>query len=717
MNRAIQIVKGMLELTCYVLLLFSAGLVNAAEEIEEILVTASKRGAASVQDIPYNISAVSGGLLERTAVDSFAGIARLVPGLEAIDAGPKQTRFIVRGLAGNSGAAQTGVYLDEIPFTFSNINVQQASLTLYDMERVEVLRGPQGTLYGEGSQGGTIRYITRKPNVEEFEGMVDTTVARASRDGGNRFSVNGVVNVPLVKDKLAVRAVIMHRDNEGLADRPDLGLDGSDEENTIGGRIQALWNITDNTDLLFAYHRQDIELDDDTSVGVNDDSVAGFVIEPFDDELEVFNLTFNHKFPLGTFTWASSSVERDDFFSFDVSQFTPVPSRVNQPVNTEVTSHEVRFASDFENRLQLVIGGYYQNLDINRFSFGGFVDTTTGDMPNNFDTTGGFFALRMLVESEIKAIFGEVSFDVTDRFTLLVGGRHFDVSFDEEQFIEVPVDIFGRTEGFLTALSAKSKDEVFKAQVSYELNDDILFYATWAEGFRRGGGNVPFAPDPTIPTQYEPDVVTNWELGWKSTLLNRQLVLNGAIYFMEWDDIQISQPDATGATIFIDNFGAAELYGLEVEGTFQPQALPGLFINFGFNVSNQKLTEDSPQVATGRKGDPIPNTIEESASLGLEQRFPILGLDGFARLDVSYTGKAQTAFSETDRAFREWGDYVLTNIRVGVDTKRWAASIFANNLFDERKALSWNVQERPGIDDKIQTTLPRTVGVNFKLRY
>ncbi len=685
--------------------------------LEEVLVTASKRGASSIQDVSYNISAVGGEFLEKTGVDDFSDVARAVPGLEIQDNGPNNKKFVIRGLASSQGASQTGVYLDEVPFSFQGTNVQQTELVSYDLERIEVLRGPQGTLYGDGSQGGTVRYITKKPSLDSIEASINLTLADMARGGGTQMSTNGMINIPVVEGIFGLRAVVTGRDNEGVVDRPDLNIDRSDESKTRGARIHGFWKITENTSALLSYHQQAVDLDDLTAVTKDADAVLGFVRSPFEDDTKVINLTIEHEFSVGAVTFSASDVSRDTLYNFDVSQFTPFPSSVTQPDDIDITSQELRFSSTLDGPLQFVVGGYHQKFKNNRLSFGSFVDPATGLVSPMTDPETYFFALRTLDSVETEALFGEITYDVTDRFSLLFGVRDFEVTTDQRQFVEVDVDLFGRTRGFLNANNAKNGDQVYKLQASFDINEDALIYLTWSEGFRQGGGNTPFANDPTLPLSYEPDYVTNYEFGWKTSWLENQWVLNGALYYMEWSDIQVSQNDATGATFFINNFGEADLYGFELEGVYHPSAVPGFSMNFGFNISNQELTEDSPATTTGLKGDPIPDTIEKSASVGLEQRFDIMGMDSFVRLDVAYTGKAQTTFSSTDPFYREWGDFIISNIRIGIEEGQWSASVFAKNLTNEREPMSWNVQAVPGIDDQIQMTRPRTVGVNVKWEF
>ncbi len=699
----------------------SAQNLDTASTFEEILVTASKRGAVSVQDIPYNISAVTGDTLQRAGVENLNDFARMVPGLSMIDNGPSNKQVVIRGLAASAGTEQVSIYFDEIPASgIGGTNVQQTDLAPYDVERIEVLRGPQGTLYGAGSQAGTIRYIMNKPNTSEFEGSVSGSLGFRSRDGGEKWLLNGMLNAPVVEDIFAVRAVGYYRNADGFLSRPDRNEQGTDKSETYGGRFLADLHLGDNTKLSASVYYQDTSVDDNPRGLANADSKPGPVLEPTDDEVQMYNLTLEHDLDWGTLTATGSLFKRYTFFSFDQSQFTPgMPNRINQPAHTDTYSGELRFASSFDGPVQVVGGAFYQKRDFTSDSFLGFIDPVTGGLDG---TDPAFFNLQVSNFTN-KAVFGEVSYDVTDRFNLVAGARVFELKRDAQNTLLA--DVFGRPLGPGPLLESDFSDVVWKFQASYDLTEETLVYATYSEGFREGGENSP-ALTGNIPPTYDPDVVSNYEIGIKSELFDRQLTLNSAVYYMKWDGIQVATFDDTGAFTFISNAGKAELYGIEIEGTARPNALQGFSANFSFRYSQQELSEDNPAAnppgapanpAAGLKGDRIPQSFPLQASLGLEQRFPIGGLDGYVRGDVSYTGKARTQFNTFAPQYREWGDFFLANLRAGVEQDNWTAAIYANNIFNEREPVNWSVQEVPGIPDLVQTTQPREVGIHASYRF
>ncbi|MDT9599811.1 TonB-dependent receptor [Sphingosinicella rhizophila] len=686
---------------------------------EEIVVTASKRGNVYIQDIPYNISAVGGEQLEKTGATNLEDISRLVPGI-ATTGGRSNRTVIIRGLAASAGAPQVAIYLDETPLSgVGGINVRQSDLGLYDIERVEILRGPQGTLYGASSQGGTIRYITNKPDTNDFEGEIAGRAGLRARDGGMRLEGNAMLNLPLVQDLLAVRAVGYVRHVDGFVDLPALGLDGTDVEKTHGGRVQVALTPGPDTTITAMGLYQNTELEDTSRVLATADFRGNPVIEPYEDELKLFNLTVEQRFDFGTFTGTFSTYRRNSFFVFDQSQFVaPRWGSINQTGQLDSTSGEFRFSSDFKGPFQVVAGLFYEKRDFEGVSAGYYVDPDEG-LPAR--PPEPFFVQPSEQFVRNSAAFVNATFDVTDRLTAEAGIRFYKMKRRNET--ELVLDVFGRPLGPQPTQRAKSDGNVKRFQLSYEINDDVLVYGIFSEGFREGGPNAPGLLG-NYPLAFDPDLVKNYEAGWKSTFLDRQLLLNGALYYMTWDDIQVAQRDPTGAFVYTSNAGKADLKGAELEGRISPHSLQGFTANFAVRYSDQKLTEDNPLVVgpppnpnAGREGERIPFTSKFSGNLGMEQKFEVQGLDMFARADISYIGSAYTTFSRTDPLRRKVGDYALVDLRLGVEEGGWDASLYVRNLFNERAFTNWTIESRPGIPDRVLTTDPREVGIQAAYRF
>ncbi len=689
------------------------------EGVSEIVVTASKRGTVNIQDIPYNISAISTEQLERTGATTLEDIARLVPGVTTTG-GQSNRTVIIRGLAASAGAPQVAIYLDETPLSgVGGTNVRQTDLGLYDIERVEILRGPQGTLYGASSQGGTIRYITRKPDSNDFEGAIGARAGIRARDGGWRTEANGMLNLPIVEDLLAIRAVGYWRRVDGLVDLPALDRNQSDDENSHGGRIQVALTPGSDTLILASAIYQKTELDDTSRVLSTDDSRPNPVLEPYEDELRLLNLTVEQGLGFGTLTGTISTYQRDAFFVFDQSQFVvPRYGSINQTSRTEATTGELRFASTFDAPIQIVTGVFFENRDLEAVSAGLYVDPETGlpDAPPE-----PFFIQPSSQVVRNRAAFLNATYDITDRLSAEAGIRFYEMRRRNESSLEL--DVFGRPLGPQPTQRASSDGNVKRFQLSYDVTEDVLVYGIYSEGFREGGPNAPGLLG-NYSLTFGPDLVQNYELGWKSTLFGRQLLLNGAVYYMTWDDIQVSQRDPTGAFTFTSNAGKADLKGAELEGRFDPAALPGFSTNFALRYSDQKLTEDNPLVAgpppdpnAGRRGERIPYTSRFSANAGVEQRFDVAGLRAFARADLAYVGSAYTTFSRTDPLRRKVGDYALVDLRLGIEERGWDASIYVRNLFNERAFTNWTIESRPGIPDRVLTNEPREAGIQVAYRF
>jgi iron complex outermembrane recepter protein len=476
-----------------------------AAVIEEVVVTATKRGDQNVQDIAGGINALSGDDLEDRGILDFEGFAGSIPGLQFQDLGPGDKEYIIRGINGN-GPAVVGAYFDEYVITSNDQQDgggKSAPIKLVDLERVEVLNGPQGTLYGANSMAGNIKFIPRKPDAEEFDAYVDTDFS-VTKEGSFNFTVSGAINVPMIKDVLALRLVGIRTDNDGWIDQPRLqngatSFTGNAEdingEETTGGRIMLRWTPNDRFTFDFMYLNQDLETGGSprfTGKGapawptVRPEIAAASVVagvgapvaipglqaltpsEDFvntditvntrNDEAELFGATAAYEFDFGTATISASNFKHDIDFVFDSTPIlaffgVPVPGITLQPQTYETSMVEARFASTLDGPINFVAGFYYQK-DENRFEVQVPTTDDNGNPPaapwdpsnaNDFFAGGtAFFGRLREDETTQKALFGEVTFNFMDRFELLVGVRAFET---EQESVQQTLHNFGGSAG------------------------------------------------------------------------------------------------------------------------------------------------------------------------------------------------------------------------------------------------------------------------------
>jgi len=697
--------------------------------IEEIVVTATKRGEQGIQEVPMSVAALDESHLRDMGADDFLGYARSVPGLAVQDQGPGDKKYIIRGVQ-SVGAATTGVYFDEIVMTANNRQDgggRQPDLKLFDIERVEVLRGPQGTLYGASSMSGTIRIVSNKPDASQFASRVEGTLSNTHR-GNENYRVNAMVNVPLIEDKLAVRGVYYSRDESGFIDNTRLGLKGINDEDTQGGRLSARLFATDDLTLtatgIYQKTQSDGRYGYEPSTG---ELEVGFYTQTaWRDEFYAANLTAEQKFASGTLLLTSSWFDRDIEFNNDGTTILagilgrpPEQTRglLAQPQSRSIWSNEARFSSAFDGPLNFVAGLFYQQ---EKSNFNSRVDSA--------DTNGQAEAdplvyLWRTIDTEIKnsAVFGEVSYKLADRLTATVGARWFQFDVNEQSSLLIAC-CAGNTPGSGSAAPTASsdKDLNYKANLSFQATDDLLFYVQAAQGFRSGGNNEPgisVVPGCANASSFGSDSLWNYEFGAKMAFLERRAIVNITPYYIDWSDMQVRAFNPVCNNARIDNAGAASIKGVEAEIILRP--IEALQVNLSFNYNDAELTEDQPKTTgtgggtEGLKGDDIPGVPRTSGSMGLQYTFPIANMpfEGVLRGDYSYVGSSKTAFRPlTDSTYRVQPSYALTNLRFGLEADTWDITLFVNNVFDKRAEVSRLVfsQTRPDI---IITNRPREIGV------
>jgi outer membrane receptor protein involved in Fe transport len=722
--------------------------------LQEVVVTAFKQGAQSVQNIPSSIDVLGSRRLDAMGVSGFADFARAVPGLDFVDSGPGNKRYIIRGI-NSPGEAQTAVYFDNIPMTgiggaATDFGGSQADLDLYDMERIEVLRGPQGTLYGANSQAGVIRFVTAKPVVDRFEGsgLIDLS---DTQDGGFNHSEKGMVNLPLVDGKLALRLVGYDDRQSGFIDNPLRHESDYNDLEQTGGRASIRWQIDDKTSLLGQVFYQHLD-----SGGAPIERPAGFTIgdnffpadgnrkysqfsqTPRLDDVRIYALTGDHDFGWSHLTVAASYFDRsiadyqDDTVSFRFFEYLqslgafppfaiPAGGVSVSPESSRLFSTETRLNTDFRFPVNGVVGVYFDHR-LNDFSTNVFATDPATGYPNaatqiderNFqDSTRDF------------ALFGEATWHITSRLSLLAGLRYFDDIRNLDSATVIPFFGLG-VPGVSPPARAQNTGTIHKVNFSYHLTPGAMVYAQYSEGFRAGGTNAATVVD--VPGQYGPDSTRNVELGTKTKWLSGRMTANFDIYDIEIYDMQVAELfGAGGAFSGVGNASGkdAQSKGAELDVTAEP--IDGLLIELGGNYTEAVLTKNLSGTgnaaydvgALAVAGAPVLNVPKWNASLSADYNFPLtdeyLGSVGG---DVQYTGLVkQTSYDlEPYANFNlPLPAYTLVNLRAAVRWRDYQLQLYIDNLFDKNAYV--NVIN--DVDDpyNVITNRPRTIGVRLSANF
>jgi iron complex outermembrane receptor protein len=642
-----------------------------------------------LQDVPIAITALTSEALQNLGAVNFEDFARTVPGLDMANLGAGQNRVTIRGISTFSGVSVIGVYLDDSPIA-SPINYTQPSLSLYDLERIEVLRGPQGTLYGEGSLGGTIRYITHSADLDKVDANIDSTVSGTAH-GGTNYSVGAMLNAPLIDGVLAVRGEFQHREESGYIDNVPLGLNDFNGSHTDEARLKATLKATDDLTIRASGMYQRIE-----QGGPNVESLDALVgsYENFDtapasytDTLYQTGITAEYHAPWANIQSSTSYFARDthqDIQSRAVELYddeVPFPfySFIDNTYRT--ATEELRASSVLAGPFKWVGGFYYKHQDVIQNE-------------NDYDTTGaGAFIDNQNQTFRQEALFGELTYALTPAFSATLGLRWFD---EHQTAVTEAGQVF----------NVDADKVIPKFLLQYQFTNDRMVYASATEGFRSGGVNLYDVPG--VNNTYKPDTTWNYEVGSKLGFLDHRLIIDASVYYIAWHDLQtfVARPDIGPYAYFVENVSAALSKGIELEVTYAPPVLPGLTLGFSGNVTDARYTEDAP--FEGPAGNRLPQVPANKWSVFTQYSAPLTGtLDGFARTDVEHTGIFYNDGSNTLSS----GGYTLVNVRAGVDIgKHWRVDAFANNVTNTVADLYKYYDSYYGVF----RNRPRTIGVELR---
>jgi iron complex outermembrane recepter protein len=708
-----------------------------SDTLTTIVVTAEKR-EEPLKDVPMSVTALGGGALDKLQDRDFSEYAAMVPGLSLVSSQPGLTRLTLRGQNAGGVGSTVAVYLDESPFGSSsallNGSILSGDFDTWDLQRIEVLRGPQGTLYGANSEGGLLKFVTAPPVLGTLSGAAEVT-GESVDHGGQGGDVRAVLNLPLGPgDKAALRISGFDQTVPGYIDDPMNGKKDVNEGHKQGGRASLLVAPTDDLSIrLTATSQQSnyngspaIDIDPVTLKPLHGDlTQERFVSEPSSFKYENYNATINwNAGPFSILSTTSYGVLNSDTFS-DASNQLLAPgltvegllaaavgpnlgASLDDIVDMKKFTQEIRLSSAASDRLEWQVGGYYtretgalnEHLDA--------IDLTSG-------ADAGLPSLEIpVIASAYKewAGFGNVTYHFNSQFDIQAGGRY---SSNEQTASESVTGLLVSPQIF----TLDSKGHVFTYSVAprWHVDANTMVYARVATGYRPGGPNAlpPLAP-PDVPREYGADKTTNVELGIRSTQLDGVLSIDVAAFHVDWKDIQLVE--AIGGFNFNGNGGTARSQGLE--WTFGYIPVHGLTLAWTGAYTDAKLTSDAPGVG-GVSGDRLPYAPKFDTSIDGEYEWAAFSsFKGFVGATWSYIGTRSTDFGSSADATPvqvDLSSYNTFAARIGLENDHYRVTLYGKNLSDSRGITSYQSSGAPDMGGEITVIQPRTVGVTLSAKF
>lgn len=728
-----------------------AGTRHQVNQLNEIVVTATRR-RETLQATPMSITAFSGSALTAAGVTSVSQIGYQTPGVSERNSGPGQVEYEMRGIASSGGQSPTvGFYLDDVPLTpptDAQLGKVVVDPNLYDLKRVEVLRGPQGTLYGAGSMGGTIKLVTNPPDPRDFSSSVNLMMS-GTQGGGFNYGGNAMVNLPLVKDRAAVRIVGTDTYTSGWIDRIVLqpfpletggGLTRGDVTNAPvlhnykdvnterlqGVRMSVLVRATDNLTLTPSIFYQRIGqgglnyADSPPGVSFEAHYQPYNVPEPYSDSFTLYSLAAKYHFAPFDLKSTTSEYVRHTSMTEDSAEPTQnffetvigIPDLPYSQVGAFATiaqddsrqfSEEVRLTSNSAGPLQWIVGGFYQDFN----AVDNIFTNTPGPIAAAVLGVPSLYDIGVVTNYKQAAGFGEITYRFLHSLQVAAGARYYSYK-TREQLAESG----GLPNGSLTPsifyLPASNSGYNPELTLSYLPSHNLTLYTRIAKGFRPGGGNSPppFAC-PQTPLQYAPDSLWSYEAGEKARMFGGRLAANSAAYYERWSGIQQQVAETCGNT-YTANAGVADVYGGEVEVTGSLPA--GITLTNRAGYTHARIVQSVPG-GTFTVGEQIQDVPTWTNSTSVSWRKQVS--EGH-QVVLNATNMYIGSMTDVSFAINNVPSHDIVNLRAGYNWGAGEVNLFVHNAADTRaiigntNALSFNVSTF----NRVATNQPRTIGVD-----
>jgi outer membrane receptor protein involved in Fe transport len=736
----------------------------------DIIVTANKR-AERIVDVASAVTAVSGEELLTRNLPQIEDFANQVPGLAVQQFGNRATRIVLRGLNSGGAGSTVATVLDEAPLSYSNATsngaIDIANFDTYDLNRIEVLRGPQGTLYGATAEGGIIKYVTNAPDLNDYSAGAEG-IAESTNEGGNGYTGRAVVNLPLVTDKLALRATGFYKEVQGYIDNTRLGVKDANKGRRYGGRAQLLFQPSDGFSIKLGALIQDQHFDDGGNLEVVGTPLTPYVgptatrggsrtpdsafaianngrlqndnyrLSPSDNRTYLFTSVINASLGFADLLSATSYGAVKSTFSNDTTSAVAAPGftfgdffagffgrRITiagrQDNNLAKFNQELRLSSKpgfaiGGLKLDWQAGAFYTHEDIDFNQFYDFVETNGTVITQPLIPGGSILPANY---SEFAA-FGTVKLHLNDRFNVEVGGR-YSWNWQDVTVTNFAGFLTGPTDTLNPTRRTKESKFIWSVAPQFRINDDTTLYARVATGFRPGGPTlaVPGVPAGVLPEKYLSDSTTNYEIGFKGSLFDKKLSIDLAAFYIDWKDIQIITLVSTpaGPYAITGNAGKARSKGIEWNVAFTP--FRGFTISDVGAYTNARLTTDA--LALGARKDwrltyvpNFTNTVNVDYKTSIGDR-----TSAFIGASWAYTGTRRTTYSAaaTGYGYALLPSYDAISAQAGIEYHNLRTEIFVRNLTDERALTTYGSSGGADLTGQAQILQPRTIGVKFAIKY
>lgn len=675
-------------------------------KLEEIVVTAQKR-VEPLLDVPVPVTSIDASSLGDVNQVQLQDYYTRIPGLNLTSQGFRNAPIVsIRGVTtGPFTNPLVGIVVDDLPYG-STTNLGGGTLVPdvdpSELARIEVLRGPQGTLYGAASMGGLLKYVTIDPSTDAVSGRLQAGLSSIENGDEMGYNVRGSVNVPL-SDTFAVRASAFTRSDSGYIDNTTAGIDGVNSGDARGGRLSALWRPSEGLSIKLAAMLQ--ESDTDGSVfnavgpGFGDLEQSSIPGSGWTErKSQIYSATLNANLGRADLIAVSGYGVNHFADSIDLSELFGAPVERTEDNETTKFTQEIRLAMPLGERVDWLVGAFYADEESDYHQFNRFVDSNTGEviLLLNQATFPSTF--------EEYAAFTDFTFQITDRFDVQVGGRGSRNRQSYEHTVTGNVNLFNpRT---------TIEDDAFTYLLTprFKVTPDFMAYARLASGYRPGSFAL-FASLFGVPAASQPDKTQNYEIGIKATALERRLTLDASVYYIDWKDIQVAVFDFDAQSEYFVNSSRAKSQGAELALELRPRT--GLTIAAWAAWNDAELTDPLPSNSpvAGSPGDRLPFSSPFSGNLSLEQEIPVADRwTGFLGAAVSYVDDRESVFVGAGSR-QHLPSYTKLDLSAGIRSDSWTVNLFVNNAGDKRGVLSGG--EGTFFPNSFTYIQPRTFGLTL----